>query len=31
LAGAFVVAWFLVPLLYRRERTPEARPPDDRH
>jgi MFS family permease len=30
LAGAFVVAWFLVPLLYRRERTPEARPPDDR-
>jgi Family of unknown function (DUF6328) len=30
LAGAFVLAWFVVPLLYRPERTPEARPPDDR-
>jgi membrane protein implicated in regulation of membrane protease activity len=27
LAGAFVVAWFVVPLLYRRERTPEPRSP----
>jgi Family of unknown function (DUF6328) len=27
LAGAFVVVWFLVPLLYRRERTPEPRSP----
>ena len=27
LAGAFVVVWFLVPLLYRRERTPSPRPP----
>jgi hypothetical protein len=27
LAGAFVGAWFLVPLLYRSERTPEPRPP----
>ena len=31
MAGAFVLAWFVVPLLYRRERTPEASPPDDRH
>jgi hypothetical protein len=30
LAGAFVLAWFVVPLLYRPERTPEAHPPDDR-
>jgi hypothetical protein len=30
LAASFVVAWFLVPLLYRRERTPPARAPDDR-
>ena len=28
LAGAFVVVWFLVPLLYRRERTPEPHSPD---
>jgi hypothetical protein len=27
LAGAFVLVWFLVPLLYRRERTPEPRSP----
>jgi hypothetical protein len=29
LAGAFVLAWFLVPLLYRRERTPAPRSPGD--
>jgi Family of unknown function (DUF6328) len=27
LAGAFVLVWFVVPLLYRRERTPEPRLP----
>jgi len=27
LAGAFVVVWFLVPLFYRRERTPEPHSP----
>ena len=27
LAGAFVLLWFVVPLLYRRERTPAPRPP----
>jgi hypothetical protein len=30
LAGAFVAVWFLVPLLYSRERTPEPRPPSGR-
>jgi MFS family permease len=30
MAGAFVLAWFVVPLLYRRQRTPEASPPGDR-
>jgi hypothetical protein len=28
LAGAFVIVWFVVPHFYRRERTPEPRPPD---
>jgi Family of unknown function (DUF6328) len=30
LAGALIVTWFVVPLFYRREKTPEARSPDDR-
>jgi Family of unknown function (DUF6328) len=30
LGGAFVIAWFVVPLLFRRERTPAPRPPGDR-
>jgi len=29
LAGAFIVVWFVLPLFYRRVRTPEARPPDN--
>jgi hypothetical protein len=29
LGGAFVVAWFVVPLLFRRERTPAPRPPGE--
>jgi MFS family permease len=31
LAGAFIVAWFVLPLLYRQASTPQVRPPDDRH
>jgi hypothetical protein len=30
LAGAFVLAWFVLPLLYRREPTPEPRSPAER-
>jgi hypothetical protein len=30
LGGAFVIAWFVVPLLFRRERTPAPRPPGER-
>jgi Family of unknown function (DUF6328) len=30
LGGAFVIAWFVVPLLYRREPTPAPRPPRER-
>jgi hypothetical protein len=29
LAGAFVIAWFVVPIAYRRRRTP-APPPEER-
>ena len=28
LAGTFVVVWFVLPVFYRRARTPEPRPPD---
>jgi hypothetical protein len=30
LGGAFVIGWFILPLLYRRERTPEPRSPAER-
>jgi hypothetical protein len=29
LAGTFIVVWFVLPLFYRRARTPEPRPPDN--
>ena len=29
LAGAFTAVWFVLPIFYRRERTPEPRPPHD--
>ncbi len=30
LAGTFTIVWFVVPVFYRHEKTPEADPPDDR-
>jgi hypothetical protein len=30
LAGAFAIVWFVLPLVYRRERTPEPQPPGER-